>query len=45
MKPKLILCLALVWSGGLVGCSSIATADETNAAQSYVTATVKASQI
>jgi len=24
MKPKLILCLALVLSGGLLGCSTIA---------------------
>jgi hypothetical protein len=47
MKPKIILCLALVLSSGLVGYSNIAHADETNsstltnAAQSYVTATVK----
>jgi hypothetical protein len=45
MKPKLILCLALVLSGGLFGCSSIDNADETNPSQSYVSATVKASQI
>jgi hypothetical protein len=45
MKPKLMLCLALALGGGLFGCSSIASADEINAAQSYVTATVKASQI
>ena len=41
MKPKLILCLALVLSGGLFGRFNIASADETNASQSYVTATVK----
>jgi hypothetical protein len=29
MKPKLILCLALVLSGGLLGCYDIANADET----------------
>jgi hypothetical protein len=29
MKPKLILCLALVLSGGLFGCYDIASADET----------------
>jgi hypothetical protein len=40
MKRKLILCLALVLSGGLFGCC-IARADETNAVQSYVTATIK----
>jgi hypothetical protein len=28
MKPKLILCLALVLSGGLLGCYDIASADE-----------------
>jgi hypothetical protein len=41
MKPKFILCLALVLSGGLFGHFNIASADEANAAQSYVTATVK----
>jgi len=30
MKPKIILCLALVLSGGLFGCYDIASADETN---------------
>jgi len=49
MKSKIILGLALVLGGGLLGCSRIAHADETNnppstnAAQSYVTATLKAS--
>jgi len=47
MKPKIILDLALVLIGVLFGCSTTARADETNmpvltnAAQSYVTATVK----
>ncbi len=41
MKPKLILCIALVLRGGLFGCYNIASASETNAAQSYVAATVK----
>ena len=41
MKPKLLLVLALVLSGGLVGCFNIASVNETNATQSYVTASVK----
>jgi hypothetical protein len=47
MKPKLLLGLALVLSGGLVGLFNYASADETNApastntAQSYAAATVK----
>jgi hypothetical protein len=49
MNLKMILGLALVVSSGLFGCSSVARADETNApvstnaAQSYVTATLKTS--
>jgi hypothetical protein len=41
MKTKLLLCLALVLSGGLFVCCNIAIANETNTARSYITATVK----
>jgi hypothetical protein len=38
MKPKLLLCLALVLSAGVFGCSRVARAEETNAPASTNTA-------